>query len=81
MALQARNSLTFYIWLLEQVMMIVLATVTICSCGMFFLEYFDLVTASAISMQPTMLARGSICLLMGDSRLDLLFEGHKMRRS
>eukprot|EP00434_Breviolum_minutum_P023915 symbB.v1.2.021105.t1/scaffold1717.1/size104954/8 len=48
-----------------QVLLICVATVTFCASGIFFLEMFDLVSVTSISMQPSLVAKGSICLLMG----------------
>lgn len=44
--------------------------VTFCASGIFFLEMFDLVSVTSISMQPSLVSKGSICLLMGEAWQD-----------
>eukprot|EP00913_Durusdinium_trenchii_P029840 g27963.t1 len=49
-----------------QVLLICTATVMFCAGGLFLMESFELISITAISMQPNVLAKGSICLLMGE---------------
>eukprot|EP00435_Cladocopium_sp_Y103_P015041 s2347_g3.t1 len=48
-----------------QVLLICTATVTLCASGIFFLESSQLLSVTAVSMQPSLMAKASICLLMG----------------
>lgn len=48
-----------------QVLLICTATVTFCATGIFFLESSQLLSVTSVSMQPNLMAKASISLLMG----------------